>query len=168
MYMIWTASLASMVPICIQRMQLIANWTQKRIWEAWWRHQMEAFSALLAICAGNSPVPVNSPRKGQWRGALMFSLIYARINGWVNNCEAGDLRRHRAHYDAIPAIPRRYDDPDTRDIYRDKIDRVNVFLQHKCKKSSKLHFCGIILDLKITKVMDFISISADLKNTPRT
>ena len=24
---------------------------------AWWRHQMEAFSALLAICAGNSPVP---------------------------------------------------------------------------------------------------------------
>ena len=24
---------------------------------AWWRHQMETFSALLAICAGNSPVP---------------------------------------------------------------------------------------------------------------
>ena len=37
--------------------------------------------------------------KGQWRGALMFSLICARINGWVNNCEAGDLRRHRVHYD---------------------------------------------------------------------
>ena len=32
-------------------------------------------SALLAICAGNSPVPVNSPHKGQWRGSLMFSLI---------------------------------------------------------------------------------------------
>ena len=29
----------------------------------------------------------------------MFSLIRARINGWVNNGEAGDLRRHRAHYD---------------------------------------------------------------------
>ena len=43
--------------------------------------------------------PVNSPRKGQWRGALMFSLICARINGWVNNSEAGDLRRHRAHYE---------------------------------------------------------------------
>ena len=63
----------------------------------WWRHQMETFSALLAICAGNSPV--NSPHKGQWRGALMFSLICAWINGWVNNHEAGDLRRHRAHYD---------------------------------------------------------------------
>ena len=45
--------------------------------------------------------PVNSPHKGQWRGALMFSLIYARINGWVNNCQAGDLRRHNAHYDVI-------------------------------------------------------------------
>ena len=68
---------------------------------SWWRHQMETFSALLALCAGNSPVPVNSPHKGQWRGALMFSLIYAWINDWVNNREAGDLRRHRGHYDVI-------------------------------------------------------------------
>ena len=45
--------------------------------------------------------PVNSPHKGQWCGALMFSLICARINGWVNNREAGDLRRLRAHYDVI-------------------------------------------------------------------
>ena len=68
---------------------------------SWWRHQMETFSALLAICAGNSPVPVNSPHKGQWRGALMFSLIFAWINDWVNNRETGDLRRHRGHYDVI-------------------------------------------------------------------
>ena len=27
----------------------------------WWRHQMETFSALLAICAGNSPVPGEFP-----------------------------------------------------------------------------------------------------------
>ena len=60
---------------------------------------METFSALLALSAGNSPVSVNSPHKGQWRGALMFSLIYAWINDWVNNREAGDLRRHRGHYD---------------------------------------------------------------------
>ena len=66
---------------------------------AWWRRQMETFSALLALCAGNSPVPVNSPHKGQWRGALMFSLICVRINDWVNNREAGDVRRHRGHYD---------------------------------------------------------------------
>ena len=43
--------------------------------------------------------PVNFPHKGQWREALMFSLICAWINGWVNNREAGDFRRHRAHYD---------------------------------------------------------------------
>ena len=34
-------------------------------------------------------------------GALMFSLIYARINSWVNNREAGDLRRHPTHCDVI-------------------------------------------------------------------
>ena len=43
--------------------------------------------------------PVNSPHKGQWRGALIFSLIRAWINGWLNNREAGDLRRDLAHYD---------------------------------------------------------------------
>ena len=37
--------------------------------------------------------------KGQWRGALMYTLICARINDWVNNREAGDWRRHRGHYD---------------------------------------------------------------------
>ena len=43
--------------------------------------------------------PVNSPHKGQWRWALMFSLICTWMNGWVNNREAGDMRRHLAHYD---------------------------------------------------------------------
>ena len=71
---------------------------------SWWRHQMESFSALLALCAANSPVPVNSPHKGQWRGALMFSLIRAWMN-LVNNREAGDLRRHRGHYDVIVMLP---------------------------------------------------------------
>ena len=68
---------------------------------SWWRHQMETFSALLAICAGNSPVPGEFPHKGQWRGALMFFLICVWKNGWVNNRKAGDLRRYRIHYDVI-------------------------------------------------------------------
>ena len=66
---------------------------------SWWRHQMETFSSLLALCAGKSRSLVNSPPKDQWRGALVFSLTCAWINGWINNDEAGDLRRHRAHYD---------------------------------------------------------------------
>ena len=45
--------------------------------------------------------PVSSPHKGQWGGALVFSFICAWINGWVKNREAGDLRRHYAHYDVI-------------------------------------------------------------------
>ena len=45
--------------------------------------------------------PVNSPHKGQWRGAFTFSLICVWITGWVNNCDAGDLRRYHAHYDVI-------------------------------------------------------------------
>ena len=48
--------------------------------------------------------PVNFPHKGQWRGALMFSLIYAWINDWVNIHEAGDLRRQHGHYDVIVMI----------------------------------------------------------------
>ena len=60
----------------------------------WWRHQMETFSALLALFSGNY-----SPHKGQWRRALMFYLIRTWINGWVNNRKAGDLRRNRVHYD---------------------------------------------------------------------
>ena len=48
--------------------------------------------------------PVNYPHKGQWRGALMFSLICAWINDWVSNQEAGDLRCHRTHYDVTVMV----------------------------------------------------------------
>ena len=78
---------------------------------SWWRNQMEPFSALLALRAGNSPVTGEFPAKGQWRGALIFFLFCAWINGWVNNREAGDLRRHwYAHYDVTVMIPMRNDE----------------------------------------------------------
>ena len=38
----------------------------------------------------------------------MFSLICVWINSWVNNREAGDLRRNRAHYDVIVMKPASY------------------------------------------------------------
>ena len=69
----------------------------------WWRHQMETFSALLAFVRGIHRSTVNSQHKGQWRGALMFSLICAWINSWVNNREAGDLR---CHYGVIVMLTR--------------------------------------------------------------
>ena len=61
--------------------------------------KMETLSALLCLCGGNSPVTGEFPHKGQRRGGLMFSLICAGINGWINNRGAGDLRRHHPHYD---------------------------------------------------------------------
>ena len=60
-----------------------------------WKH----FPRYWPFVRGIHRSPVNSPHKGQWRGALMFSLICVWINSWVNNREAGDLRRYRAHYD---------------------------------------------------------------------
>ena len=53
--------------------------------------------------------PANSPRKGQWRGALMVSMISAWTNSWANNADAGDLRRHRSHNDVTLLISQRLD-----------------------------------------------------------
>ena len=68
-----------------------------------WKH----FPRYWPFVRGIHRSPVNSPHKGQWRGALMFTLICTRIKGWVNNREAGDLRRYRAHYDVIVMTPLR-------------------------------------------------------------
>ena len=65
-----------------------------------WRHQIEKhFPRYWPFVRGIHRSPVNSSHKGQWRGDLMFSLIFTWINGWVNNLEVVNLRRHRAHYD---------------------------------------------------------------------
>ena len=82
---------------------IISVW--RRLWiivearGACWRHQMVIFSAFLVLCAGNFPVTgeFSSQRPATW--SSMFSFICAWINGWVNNRDTGDLRRHRAHYD---------------------------------------------------------------------
>ena len=72
-----------------------------------WKH----FPPYWPFVRGIHRSPLNYPHKGQWRGCFlwsaqrpvtrMFSLICVWINGWVNNHEAGDLRRYRAHYDVI-------------------------------------------------------------------
>ena len=68
----------------------------------WWRHQMEIFDVLL--CEGNPPVTSLS----DWRGALMFSLIYGWRHSWGSNRNAGDLRRHCAHYDVTVMMSRKH------------------------------------------------------------
>ena len=65
----------------------------------WWRHQMETFFALLAYVRGIHRLPMDSPKKGQRRGALKFSLIPAWASRWGNIEHACNLRRYRAHGD---------------------------------------------------------------------
>ena len=62
-----------------------------------WKH----FPRYWPFVRGIHRSPVNSPQKGQCRGALMFLSSAPWINVWVNNRAAGDLRRHRTHYDVI-------------------------------------------------------------------
>ena len=64
----------------------------------WWRHQMEAFSSLLARCEGNKPVTGGFPSQRPATRSFDF-FICARTNGSENNRDVGDLNRHRAHYD---------------------------------------------------------------------
>ena len=62
---------------------------------------METFSALLAIGAGNSPVACESPTQRPVTRSFDVFFDLCPNNGWVNNDEAGDVGRHRAHYDVI-------------------------------------------------------------------
>ena len=79
----------------------------------WWRGPVGShddvikWKTFLRYCPyvrGIHRSPVNFPHKGQWRGALMFSLICAWISASVNNREAGDSRWHHAHYDVVVMI----------------------------------------------------------------
>ena len=65
-----------------------------------WKH----FPRYWPFVRGIHRWPVNSPHKDQWRRALIFSLIYAWTNGRINPRDAGDLRRHRVHYDITVMI----------------------------------------------------------------
>ena len=73
------------------------------VWIGWHDDviKWKLFPCYWPFMRGTHRSMVNSPHKGQWRGVLMFSMIYGWINGLVNYGEAGDLRRNRAHYEVI-------------------------------------------------------------------
>ena len=73
------------------------------------------------LCREFTSFLVNSPHKGQWRRALILSFICIWINGWLNNCEAGDLRSHHAHYDVIAVFVEAFPAPLQRILCRMKI-----------------------------------------------
>ena len=88
-------------------MNVLYLWYQRQLLTrfmsiTWWRHQIETFSALLAICAGIHRSPVNSPHKGQWHGALIFFFDLSpnkRLSkqswGWWFETPSRPLWRHR-------------------------------------------------------------------------
>ena len=86
-------------------------------------------------------LPVDSPHKGQWRGALMFSLICAWTNSWANNRDTVVLRRHRARYNVIVAYS--------------FLHLVSWFPRNKC--------CGHIFQNKLhSKQLNYISVKSAL------
>ena len=62
-----------------------------------WNH----FPRYCPFVRGIHRSPVNSPHKGQWRGALIYFFVCAWTNEWVNNRDAGDLRRNHAPFRVI-------------------------------------------------------------------
>ena len=75
----------------LPRLPMARTTTRKNM--AWWRHQMENFPRYWPFVRGIHRSPVDSPHKGQWRGASMFSFICAWPNGWANNMEHGTWTR---------------------------------------------------------------------------
>ena len=60
---------------------------------------METFSALLAPCAGNSPVAGEFLAQRPVTRSFDIFCDLRWINGYVNNGKAGDLIRYHVHYD---------------------------------------------------------------------
>ena len=108
-----------------------------------WKH----FPRYWPFVRGIHRSPVNSQHKGQWRGALMFSLIYAWINNRVNNRGAGDLRRYRAHYDVIVMILSQDDWADQLLLVPHTVTReaewAGIYLYHAAKTNIEIRQPGL-------------------------
>ena len=97
----------SMVQIC--QWYTASRWSWITI--LWWHHQMETFSALLAICAGNSPVtgefPTQRPVTRSFE--IFFDLrLHKRLSkqswGWWFETPSCSLWRHRNDWDCLVTL----------------------------------------------------------------
>ena len=69
---------------------------------SWWRHQMETFSALLSICAENSPVPGEFPSQ---RPVTRSFDVFFLSNGFIKSRSATISRRNLYHLRSVNWIP---------------------------------------------------------------
>ena len=83
-----------------------ASWgyTRAKDWISWWRHQMETFSALLAICAGNSPVSGEFPAQRPVTRSFdvffdvrLIKRLSKHSRGWWFGTLSHPLWRHRKY-----------------------------------------------------------------------
>ena len=78
--------------------------------KSWWRHQIDAFSRYWPFVRGIHRSLVNSPHKGQWRGALMICALNKRLSkqwwGWWFETPSRSLWRHcNVYIDFLAVCP---------------------------------------------------------------
>ena len=143
-----------------------------------WKH----FPRYWPFVRGIPRSPVNSPAKGQWRGALMFSMICTWINDWVNNRGAGESRRHRSDYDVIVM---QYDSKEHCTImplmFKATVSNIMQWWIHhvcdNCRSSVRIvknkkrhisllhirkHFCQMSCNIKWTTVATIVGLKSEL------
>ena len=89
--LLWLFELAMLSLLCTILLPVMTSW-HGTFFAPWWRHQMETFSELLALCVGNSPVTGEFPAQRPVTRGLGFDVFFdvCLNEGWINNRGAGD------------------------------------------------------------------------------
>ena len=96
----WHArNLAQHIPSLIRKLFTRSIFLRELEWYgqfySWWRHQMETYSALLALCLGNSPVNGEFPsQRPVTRSFDVFFDLCLRKQGWWLETPSCSLWRH--------------------------------------------------------------------------
>ena len=95
-------------PSRYNRLSYTVNWFSSKTENTMMTSSNENIFRISGPLRGIHRWPLDPHHEGHGGRALMFSLIYAWTNSWVNNRDAGDLKRDRAHHD-VSLMPRRLD-----------------------------------------------------------
>ena len=100
-----------------------------------WRHQMETFSAVLALCAGNSSMTGEFPAQRPMTRSFDVFFDLSLNKRLSKQSWAGDLRRHRAHYDVIDLfnMANEIEDMDSSRLYHCVANHCNYLLCNNMK-----------------------------------
>ena len=108
-------------------------WNNQNKASTWWRHQMETFSALLALCEGNPPVTGGFPTQGPVTRS--FGVFY-------------DLRPNKR---LSKQSRRRWFETSSRSLWRNCNEDVHILLIVQYTSHQAGHLCKIEAPWKILK-----------------